>query len=300
MTTGTDPETGSRAKSAARALMVLELLAEHGRGLTFTEITEITRFPKSSLHELLAILTDRRFIEWDPVDRRYALGIRTWECGQAYIGQRDLVAVARPLMHSVGAAVNETVQLAILDERDTVYLERFDSSHSLRLQTVVGSREPAHSTSLGKALLADLRDSDLLHLYEDQVLVQRTPRTIATLPELLEDLRRVRALGFAVDSEEFSTGLRCVAVPIRNHTGATIAAMSISVPLMRGDPKSLAANTAALAKAASEASRKLGCPLALARNAFGDDLVALERIIGSLLQHDDTNGRQPVSLPGTR
>jgi DNA-binding IclR family transcriptional regulator len=269
--------------------MVLELLAAHGRGLTFTEISTIMRLPKSSLHELLTILTDRHFVEWDPDGRRYALGIRTWECGQAYIGQRDLMDVIRPLMQSVGVAVNETVQLAILDGRDTVYLERVDSSHTLRLQTQVGSREPAHMTSLGKVMLADLRDSELLRLFEDQTLVPRTPHTLVTLTDLLESLRRIRALGFAIDNEEFSTGLRCVAVPIRGHSGSTIAAMSISVPLMRGSAHSLTAFASSLARVSTEASRRLGCPIALAANPFADDLVALERTIGALLQRDETH-----------
>lgn len=278
--------------------MLLELLAEDGRGLTFTEMATRMKVPKSSLHELLGILTERSFVEWDPEDRTYSLGIRAWECGQAYLGQRDLLAEARPVMRAIVAAANETVQLAVLDGTENVYIERVDSSQPLRLQTSVGTRQPAHTTGLGKAMLADLRESELLRRYQDRPFARLTPNTIGSLAELLEELRRVRANGFALDNEEYSIGLRCVAVPIRNHSGETVAALSMSVPRMRGDAHSLAMNVASLAGGASEVSRHLGCPENLADSSFVEDVAALEETISAILQRDE--GQREGSVKRSR
>lgn len=267
--------------------MLLELLAEHGGGLTFTEMSTRMGLPKSSLHELLSILTERSFIEWHAADRTYSLGIRVWECGQAYLGQRDLLAEARPVMRSVVGAANETVQLAVLDGVEVVYIERVDSSQPLRLQTSVGTRQPAHATALGKVMLADLRESELLRRFENRPVVRLTPNTIDSVVELLEELRHVRTAGFALDNEEYSIGLRCVAVAIRDHAGEAVAGMSMSVPRMRGEAESLAANLWQLAGAGEEVSRRLGCPENLARNTFAHDIGALEAALTEILQRDD-------------
>jgi DNA-binding IclR family transcriptional regulator len=297
MTVSSSPAPGTRAKSAARALMLLELLAEDGGGLTFTEMSTRMGLPKSSLHELLSILTERSFIQWHADDRTYSLGIRVWECGQAYLGQRDLLAEARPIMRSVVGAANETVQLAVLDGVEVVYIERVDSSQPLRLQTSVGTRQPAHATGLGKVMLADLRESELVRRFENRPVVRLTPNTIDSVADLLEELRTVRSAGFAVDNEEYSIGLRCVAVPIRDHAGETVAAMSMSVPRMRGDARSLARNVALLGGGAAEVSRRLGCPENLARNSFDQDVAALEETINEILQRDDRHRDAALKRP---
>lgn len=292
-----DRATASRAKSAARALMLLELLADHPRGLTFTEISDAMRIPKSSLHELLTILTERSFAELSPSSRRYSLGIRVWSCGQAYLGQRDLVAEARPIMESIAHAANETVQLATLDGLDTVYLERVDSAHPLRLQTRVGTRLPAHVTSLGKVLLADLRERELLRRLEGHPLARFTPNSIGSPTELLKELQRVRAVGFAVDNEEYSIGLRCVAVPIRDHTGEVVAGLSMAVPLMRGDVSNLVVDLMALSQAALDLSRHLGCPEVLAQKSLFDSAAALEPAMEAYLQRTTPMDLVPSASP---
>ncbi len=141
-------------KSAGRALDIIETLARERSGLSFTELARLQGIPRSSLHALLAVLTERGFVEFDASKRVYALGLRTWEMGQAYLAHRDLVEKALPMMERVVAAINETVQLAVLDGVENVYLAKVDCSHPVRLQSEVGRRLDAHADAAASTLRA--------------------------------------------------------------------------------------------------------------------------------------------------
>lgn len=252
--------SGERAKSASRALAIIELLVDAGRGFTFTDFEQTLGFPKSSLHELLSVLVGRGFVELDPDTREYRLGIRIWESGQAYLRDRELVTETRPILARIASAVDETVQLAVLEHADILYLEKVDSSQVVRLQSYVGKREPAYMTALGKVLLSGLDEADLVERHERLSLTASTPYTITSLTRLVEETRRARSLGFALDNEEFAEGLRCLAVPIRGHRGAMTAALGVALPIMRGDEEQLGSILALLANGALDVSRRLGCP----------------------------------------
>jgi DNA-binding IclR family transcriptional regulator len=161
-------------------------------------------------------------------------------------------------MEGIVRAINETVQLATLDGLENVYLAKVDCSHPIRLQSEVGKRLFAHATGLGKVLLAHL-PADELHARVDGITLPTfTPHTIADLSALLSTLAAVRDRGFAVDDQEYTPGLRCVAVPIFDLDGRANAALSASIPLMRADAVQLAAALRAVAAGSLEISRRLG------------------------------------------
>ncbi len=253
-----DVTSQSQVKSASRALDVIELLASTPNGLGFVELARLQRIPKSSLHALLAVLTGRGFIDLDQRSRTYSLGIRTWEVGQAYVAQRDLVENALPVMKRIVESINETVQLSILDGIENVYLAKVDCSHPLRLQSEVGKRLHAHATGLGKALLAGLPEQELQSRFDGVSLPKLNDNTIHDLPELLRTLEIIRNVGFAVDDQEYTPGLRCVAVPIVDRDGQTIAALSASIPLTRAGPEEMVAALREIANASIDISRRLG------------------------------------------
>src|SRR5918998_2388455 len=105
----------THVKSAERVLDIVELLAGEPRGRTFSELRSALDLPKSSLHELLLILSQRGYLDYDDISRTYTLGIRVWESGQAYLRHHDLVREALPMMENIVGTINETVQLAMLD-----------------------------------------------------------------------------------------------------------------------------------------------------------------------------------------
>lgn len=220
-------------KSADRVLDVLTLLSMTMRGKTFTDICSELGWPKSSTYQLLATLQNRGFLDLNEADRRYSIGIRTWEVGQAYLGGQDLAHDALPYMQELCDDINETVQLAVLDGRENVYIGKVDAMQPLALASRVGSRLPAHVTGLGKVLLAGLSEPALDILFADAEFVKYTPKTISSLPQLKRALKQIRANGYAQDAGEYTLGVYCIAVPILGQRGATAAALSVSVPDVR-------------------------------------------------------------------
>lgn len=248
----------AHVKSASRALDIIEGLASEPRGLAFTELARRQLIPKSSLHALLTVLTDRGYVEFDAEHRTYSLGIRTWEIGQAWSGQQSLVDLAMPIMDRAVREINETIQLAVLNGIENVYLAKVDCSHPVRLQSEVGKRLYAHATGLGKVLLASRSDDDLRARYAAQPFPDVASSPLRSFDQVLRVVGGVRARGFAVDDREYTSGLRCVAVPVYDSKHQVTAAMSVAIPLMRAGPEQLAVALRAVAVASIDLSRALG------------------------------------------
>jgi IclR family transcriptional regulator, acetate operon repressor len=229
-----DTPAGQPVKSAVRTVELLEHLARH-RGLHgLIELQDALGYPKSSLYVLLRTLVDLGWVETDPTQTRYRIGVRALLVGTSYIDGDDVVAVARDTLDWLAAETTETVHLARLDGSDVVYLATRESQHYLRPFSRVGRRLPAHSTSLGKALLAD-RDVRELNEVLPATLERLTPHTITGRGQLLAELEQTRRRGYAVDREENTVGLRCTAVALRYQHPARDA-ISCSVPTARMAP----------------------------------------------------------------
>jgi len=247
-------------KSAQRALRILELLTSQERGLTFGEIADALRYPRSSLHGLLWTMTDEGWLELDQATRRYALGIRTWEAGNAYLRAMDLSDRARPYMERVRDALEETVQLSVLDGRYNVYVAKVDGTQRLMLASAVGRRLEAHATGLGKVLLADLSPQELAERIGGEPLERFTANTITDPEDLRRELELIHRRGYALDEEEYTAGVRCVAVGVRDHSGRMAAAMSVSVPTVRFNRRRQQEAIDLLSEAARGLSAALGAP----------------------------------------
>ncbi len=221
----------ARVKSTGRVRDIIELLARQLEGLGFTEL--LTR-------------SDR-------------LGLRVWEGGQAYLRQRDLVREALPVIESVARTINETTQLAILDGIENVYMAKVESSHPLRLQSDVGRRLYAHATGLGKTLLAHLCHDDLLARLKGCTLPRFTENTINDESQIISELATIHERGFAVDADEYTPGVTCLAVPICSYPERAIAALSVSIPVTRVSSELLSAALQLIAEGGLNTSRRLGC-----------------------------------------
>lgn len=225
-----EPVIAESIKSADRALDLLEAVAAHPGGLTFTEVVDTLGWPRSSTHGLLATLTRRGFLVLDEPSRRYAVGVRAWEVGRSFLGGEDLATLARPAMQALRDDLNETVQLAVLDGRENVYVAKVDSSHPLALVSRVGARLPAHVTGVGKMMLSALPDDAVEALFEEVELRAYTPQSITDVRSLVAELRAIRDRGYSMDRGEFTRGVFCVAFPVRDSGGTTVAAVSVTVP----------------------------------------------------------------------
>jgi DNA-binding IclR family transcriptional regulator len=245
-------------KSAERVFDVLEVVSASPNGENFMQLSKLLGIPKSSLHALLDVMVRRQYLEIDGEAGRYTLGVRTLEVGQAFVRRHDLIEVARQAMTSLVAEINETAQLARLSGRENVYLARVDSSHALRLLSEPGTRLPAHATGVGKALLAQLDHSDIVSRFGSGALPSYTATTHRTVASLEDELGRTRARGFAIDNEEYTPGVFCLAVPVFGHSGEALASMSVSVPVSRASRMALCTILARLAQHSLAVSQRMG------------------------------------------
>jgi IclR family transcriptional regulator, acetate operon repressor len=219
--------TAPGVKSAMRTVALLDFFARQGGMYSLTAIQQELGYPKSSLYALLRTLVQLGWVETDPTGTLYRIGMRALLVGASYIDGDPVVGMAHETLEWLAEATGETVHFGRLDDVDVVDLSPRPSRHDLRPVIRVGRRMPAHSTALGKALLAD-RPSPAL----PDDLERWTEHTITDAKDLAEDLRRVRQRGYAVDREENRTGVCCFGVALRLQRPARDA-ISVSIPATR-------------------------------------------------------------------
>ena len=174
------------------------------------------------------------------------------------LGHLEVTRVALAHLERLRKWRDETVNLAVLDCDEVVYIERLLSPQTLGMRSEVGKRAMAHSTALGKALLSQLSKSELATFLANCDLPPVTPNTITEPEELKHELDLVRSRGYAVDMEEDQIGGACIAAPIFDHRGKAVAAASISVPLARLRPSELPGFGAKVTGTARAISEDLG------------------------------------------
>jgi DNA-binding IclR family transcriptional regulator len=243
-------------KSADRVLRLFEYLADAGPA-PFSAIAQDLRLPNSSCHQLLQTVTASGFIEFDAATRMFRIGSRLWEVAQSYAMEEDLAAIAQPLMDELRDDTLETVQLARLEGLENVYVAISESPHPMKLVSAVGSRLSAHATGLGKVLLAGLDPEELERRLDGWNLRGFTDRTITTRKGLRAALAQIRELGYGEDCEEYVIGCRCIAMPVHDAAGKTIAALSVSVPTPRFNDSVARRLQKALGKTVAELEARL-------------------------------------------
>jgi IclR family KDG regulon transcriptional repressor len=224
---------GARLSSVQNAARLLKEFGSAEGSLGVTELARRLGLGKSTVHRLLATLTAERILEHDPATGTYRLGLMMWELGARVPVHRVLHDAATTVIEQLRNTTRETVQIAVRDGREVVYVERLESPHTLRIFGRIGHRNWAHCTSTGKVLLAFLPERQLEALLEGWRPERRTDATICALPQLRAELERVRAQGWAENIGESEAGAASVAAPVRNARGEVIAAVSVAGPVMR-------------------------------------------------------------------
>ena len=216
-----------------RAFRILDILAETGSGIGLTDIADRLELHKSTAHRLIMVLESNRFVERNPVSGRYHLGSRLMELGLSAVSQLDVYQIAGPHLRTLVSETGETAHLAVLRDGEVVSLVSAESTQTLRTPVTVGSRTPAHCTSLGKAMLAFAPEEQVNDFLNGRTLKSYTRKTITSASRFKAELRAIRKVGYAVDNEEREVGLRCIGAPVCNSAGDVIAAVSIAGPAFR-------------------------------------------------------------------
>jgi len=242
-------------KSADRTLDIFELLAAESQGLTVSEIADKLGLARSSAHGLVRTLHVRGYLSEDG-GRRFHLGARLIQLGMNVADKLELRTAARGPLERLVAATHDTAELVVPEGGELLYVDKVVSdARNVRADPRVASRRPFHCSSLGKALLAALDDDVALAIVEEAGFEPATEYSIADRDGLIADLARTRRRGYAVDRQEALLGVWCVGAPIRDHTGRSMAAISLSTIKEFFDPDSAGPQVAA---AAVEISRAMG------------------------------------------
>ncbi|MDQ7820486.1 MAG: IclR family transcriptional regulator [Armatimonadota bacterium] len=221
-----DTPTGTGVKSIDRAWALLASLGEAGQPLTVRDLARRTGLPRPTVYRLVDALARHGAVVIQ--DGTVAVGHRVlWLAGQR-LAQLELRAAGRPYLMDLCRQVGETVHLGVLEQGHVVYIDKVEPPRPLRMASTIGAIMPAHSTALGKAMLAWSDPRAVREIVAQRGLPRRTPRTITTLARLQRELAAVRARGFAVDNVENEDGIRCVGAPIFDHRGRVAGAVSIS------------------------------------------------------------------------
>lgn len=222
-----------QVQSLVRALSILDGLALADEGTTLTEIAQQIGLSPSTAHRLLTTLEQARYVHFDAERKLWAVGVQAFITGSAFLKTRNLVLCARPHMRALMEETEETVNLAVADQNEAIYLAQVECRHMMRAFARPGGRVPLHCSSVGKVLLAAMTDIELAKVLHDRGLPKVTIKTITTPSALKADLALVRDRGYALDDEEHAVGLRCVASVIYNENSDPIGAVSLSGPMAR-------------------------------------------------------------------
>lgn len=215
-------------EALARGLEILALFSAQRPYLTLSQIVQDLKMNKSTAYRVLATLQGLQYLEQDVMTRQYRPGLRVLQLGFTAINSMEIGQVIHPYLEKLSMQLSETVSLAVLSGFQAIYIDRIRNQMIVGVVLGIGSSLPAHCTSLGKVLLADLEESQIDQLLANHELKAYTPKTLVEVGKIKAELSVVRLRGYAMDDEELATGLRAAAAPIFNATGRVIAAVNVT------------------------------------------------------------------------
>lgn len=244
--------------SVQRALDILALFDKGHEELGNAEIARLVDLPIGTASGLIYTLKVNHYLDQNPVNRKYRLGLKLAERAAVLMDQLDLRKISAPLLEELRDWCGESVNLGIRDGSEVVYIERMFGNHSLGIRSELGRRGPLHSTSLGKAILSFMPAAEQLGLLEQYQFTRVTPLTITDPQKFMQELALTRQRGYAIDEQENEMGGRCVGAPVFDRFGYPIASISISVPVQRFPVEEVNKFGQKLIETAGKISRQMG------------------------------------------
>lgn len=244
-------------QTVLRAVTLLKAFSDERPEWGLTELARSVGLNKTTAFRLLSALESQGMLARNPQTDQYRLGPETIALGARALRSNDLRTAARSVLQELADFVSETATLEVLEGENVLILDEVAGPSLVGTTASIGTRWPAHATSTGKVLLADLSPAE-----RNRVLPRRlsrlTPKTITERAVLHRELDGVRQRGFATAVEELEPGYVAVGAPIRNHDGRVIAGVSVGAPSSRLTTARIAAVTPEVQKAAADISRRLG------------------------------------------
>jgi len=245
--------------SVDHAFDVLEAFRADEPELGVTQLSKLLNLHKNNVFRILATLESRGYVEQNPRTGNYRLGLKAFEAGQAYLRHTSLLSVAHPQMETLSSEIRENSYLAVLRGDYVFYLDEIIADQTIQVISRLGTRVSPHCTATGKVFLAYLEHPLIENLLETLTLEKLTVKTITDKRKLKTEIKKVGESGYAVDNEEWTQGLKCVAAPILDYYGKIQGTISVSGPSERlSDGRITEEIIPAVVGHANEVSRKMG------------------------------------------
>jgi DNA-binding IclR family transcriptional regulator len=238
-----------------KGFRIIEVVTAAGNaGLPFSQVVEQTGLAKATAHRLLNELVELSALTLDPVTRCYRGGLILARIGAAVMADYDLRTVARPFLQALHDETGHVATLGIRNKDTGVYIDKIESQDfGFRLHSEVGKSFPLHCTAMGKVLLSHAEPAEVRRLL-NRKLEAHTANTITDPKRLREELKQVKERGYAIDDEEITRGVVCVAAPIFGIDGRLAGAMSCTMPSYVSDERGIKENIDAVCRLAAQAS----------------------------------------------
>lgn len=215
-------------QSVERALRILEALAARTEGVRLSDLARSLDLAVSTTHRLLTTLEQRGFAQASAESGLWVVGRRAWFVGSSYARRVNYAAVALPYLRRLRDATRETANMGVLDDGEVITLAQVESREIMRAIAPPGGRAPVINSAMGKAMIAAWPDEAIVALIRRNGLRPLTATSLMKTEDVLEEIARIRVEGYAVDDEEFVTGMRCVAASVLSAEGEPLFAISIS------------------------------------------------------------------------
>ncbi len=246
-----------KVKSLKKALDLLECFTVRTPELGITELSDRLGLYKSNVHNIISTFEKSGYIEKNPDNSKYRLGMKILELSYIINSSLGLHKIVHPFISALSNEVNEVVYFAIPKDPLILYLEGVYPSYSYSARSMVGETAEMYCTSLGKAILAHLPEERRIRAIEEQSMTEFTPTTIVDRQVLLQELEHIRQTGYSIDNMEHEFGIKCLGMPVFHRDGSLLGAISISGPSLRIDDTAVERYVQLLLNCAHEISQRL-------------------------------------------
>ena len=241
-----------------RCFTIMEEIARQQGETSLNNLHKQLNIPHSTIHRVLSSLIQLGYVEQNMDNGRYRLGLKILPLSGTVLENLDLRKVGKSYLRGLTKELREASHLAVLDHDEVVFIERTDYQESEKYSSPIGHRASVHATAAGKILLSEMAHQDIIDILRKKGMPAFTIHTVTDVETFIDQLATVRKSGYALDNEEAHLGKKCLAGPVRNHTGRIFAAISITGPAARLTPERIREIAPIIQKYGMELSVLLG------------------------------------------
>lgn len=216
-------------KTVKKCIDILELIAKSKEGISLKGIMSALELPKTSAYDILKELVDNNMIIETRGDvTTYKIGLKTFQIGNEYLNDTDLISIAKPIVKEMADILMKTAFIAVMNEGFVTYIYKYEPPTSIITTSNIGTKNPIHCTSLGKAMLSGMSKDEITKELAYSTYEKRTEHTLTNYEALMADIEKTKLRGYSIDDREIEEHTLCIGAPIINHEGKVVAGLSIS------------------------------------------------------------------------